>query len=68
MPVQGINAAFLVDRRNVMDDADYWRDQAAKFRERAKTAEDPALHEELLDLAAVCEEVADTIEARTPSG
>jgi hypothetical protein len=51
-----------------MIDADYWLEQAAKFRERAKTTKDPALHDELLDLAAVCEEVAETIESHSPSG
>jgi hypothetical protein len=45
-------AILPLDWRNAMDDAEYWREQAAQFRERAKTSTDPALLEELLDLAA----------------
>ena len=42
--------------------------QAAKHRQLAKAAEDLAIKQELLDLAAVCEETADNIEDRMPSG
>ncbi len=45
-----------------MDFDDYLRDQATMYRELAGKAEDPAVREEMLDLAAVCEEVADHIE------
>jgi hypothetical protein len=45
-----------------MDFDDYLRDQAAKYRELAGCAEDELVREEMLDLAAVCEEVADHIE------
>ena len=51
-----------------MDDVAYWRVQAADYRERADATKDAALHEELLELACICEEVAATIEERTPSG
>jgi len=51
-----------------MDWADYLRDEAAKYRQLAKAAEDLAIKQELLDLAAVCEEAADNIEDRMPSG
>ena len=51
-----------------MDWADYLRDEAAKFRQLAETAEDPSIKQELLDLAAVCEEVANNIEDRMPGG
>ena len=51
-----------------MDWADYLRDEAAKFRQLAETAEDPSTKQELLDLAAVCEEVANNIEDRIPGG
>jgi hypothetical protein len=46
-----------------MDWADYLRDEAAKYRQLAE-----ALKQELLDLAAVCEEAADNIEDRMPGG
>lgn len=45
-----------------MDFDDYLRDQATKYRELAGTADDPDVREEMLDLAAVCDEVADHIE------
>jgi hypothetical protein len=46
----------------------YWRDQAARYRQLAEL-EDSVLEEpELLDLAALCEEVADSVEDRQPSG
>src|SRR2546422_8599928 len=45
-----------------MDWVDYLRDQAAKYRQLAETAEDPPIKQELLDLAAICEEVANNIE------
>jgi hypothetical protein len=51
-----------------MDWADYLRDEAAKYRQLAKAAEDLSIKQELLDLAAVCEEAADNIEDRMPSG
>jgi hypothetical protein len=47
-----------------MDWADYLRDQAAKYRQLAETAEDLSVKEELLDLAAICEEAANNIEDR----
>jgi hypothetical protein len=51
-----------------MDWADYLRDEAAKYRQLAKAAEDQSIKQELLDLAAVCEEAADHIEDRMPGG
>src|SRR5262249_28521609 len=45
-----------------MDWADYPRDQSAKYRQLAETAEDLSVKEELLDLAAICEETANNIE------
>jgi hypothetical protein len=47
---------------------DYLREQAAKYRQLAKKAEDSFLIEELLDLAAICEEVANNIEDRMTAG
>lgn len=54
--------------RRCMDWADYLREEAAKYRQLAETADDPVLKEELLELAATCEEVANNIEDRTPGG
>jgi hypothetical protein len=51
-----------------MDWADYLRDEAAKYRQLAETAEDVSIKQELLDLAAVCEEAANNIEDRMPGG
>jgi hypothetical protein len=49
-----------------MDWADYLPDQAAKYRQLAETAEDLSVKQELLDLAAICEEAANNIEDRMP--
>ena len=51
-----------------MDWGDYVRDEAAKYRQLAETAEDPLVKQELLDLAAVCEEVANNIEDHLTGG
>jgi hypothetical protein len=51
-----------------MDWVDYLRDEAAKYRQLAKAAEDLSIKQELLDLAAVCEEAGDNIEDRMPGG
>jgi hypothetical protein len=51
-----------------MDWADYLRDEAAKYRQLAESAEELSPKQELLDLAAVCEEAADNIEDRMPGG
>jgi hypothetical protein len=48
--------------------SDYLRDQAAKYRELAEKAEDPFIKQELLELAEVCEEVANKIDDRRASG
>ena len=51
-----------------MDWSDYLRDEAAKYRQLAEKAEDLSVKQELLDLAAVCEEAADNFEDRMPGG
>jgi hypothetical protein len=51
-----------------MDWGDYLRDEAAKYRQLAETAEDPLVKQELLDLAAVCEDVENHIEDRLTGG
>src|ERR1700722_4639324 len=54
--------------RNVMDESEYWREQAIKYKERARVVADPELQDELLELGAVCENLAETIEDRAPGG
>ena len=44
--------------------SDYLREQAAKYRELAEKAEDPFIKQEFLELAEVCEEVANKIDDR----
>jgi len=51
-----------------MYDADYWRDQATNFRRSADLPENMAARDELLELAAVAQEVAEKIEDRIPGG
>jgi hypothetical protein len=51
-----------------MDWDEYFRQQAANYRKLAETTEDAFIRTELLDLAAVCEEVANDLEDRHTSG
>jgi len=51
-----------------MDEASYWWEQALKYKERAKQEADGKTRAELLELGAVCEEVAETIESRAGGG
>jgi len=48
--------------------SDYLREQAAKYREMAATAQDEFVKQEFLELADVCEEVANNIDDRRASG
>jgi hypothetical protein len=51
-----------------MDWDDYFRQQAAMHWQLAQKTEGNFIKQELLDLAAVCEEVANKIEDRRPGG
>ncbi len=51
-----------------MEYDDYLRDEAAKYRMLADRAEDTFVKNELLELAAVCEDLANTIEDRLTGG
>ena len=51
-----------------MYDAGYWRDEAEKLRDYANQVREPQRCAELLDLATVCDEVAEKIEERAPGG
>jgi len=51
-----------------MDWDDYFRQHAAIYRQLAENAEDAFIKQDLLDLAAVCEEVANDIEDRRTGG
>jgi hypothetical protein len=51
-----------------MDWDDYLRTEAAMYRQLAEETENSFGKQELLDLAAVCEEVANSIEDRLPGG
>ena len=48
--------------------SDYLREEAAKYRRLAETAEDASRKQEFLELAFVCEEVANEIDDRRASG
>jgi hypothetical protein len=47
---------------------DYLRDEARKYRQLAEQAQDPLIKQELLELAAICDEVANSIEERMTAG
>ena len=51
-----------------MEYDDYLRDEAAKFRRLAEQAADLFVKKELLELAAICEEVANHLEDRRTGG
>jgi hypothetical protein len=51
-----------------MDWDDYLREQAAMYRQLAEKTDDAFIKQELLELATVCEEVANNIEDRLASG
>jgi hypothetical protein len=51
-----------------MEYHDYLRSQAEQYRQLAEKTENPFVKEELLGLAAVCEEVANNIEDRLTAG
>jgi hypothetical protein len=48
--------------------SDYLREQAAEYRDLAEKAEDIFVKQEFLELADVCEEVANNIDDRRASG
>ena len=56
-----------LDLKN-MDWPDYLRDQAAMYRRLAEQADDPVVKTEMLELASVCEEVANDIEDHLTGG
>jgi hypothetical protein len=51
-----------------MDWPDYLRDQAAMYRKLAEQTDDPIVKNELLELASVCDEIADNIEDHPTGG
>jgi hypothetical protein len=55
-------------REGRMDWDDYLRDQAANYLKLAETADDPLVKQEHFELAAVCEEVANSIGDRLSGG
>jgi hypothetical protein len=52
----------------VMEYSDYLRDQAAAYRRLAKSANDPAVKNDLSESAEICEMVADDLDDRRPAG
>jgi hypothetical protein len=48
--------------------SDYLRDQATKYRKLAEEAEDGFIKQEFIELADICEEVANDIDDRRASG
>ena len=67
-PIIRLASRSNMSRKARMDWADYLRDQAAKYRQLAETAEDLSVKQELRDLAAICQEAANNIEDRMPGG
>jgi hypothetical protein len=55
-------------KNHSMHYSDYLREQAKEYRALAEDVADPAIKHEFLELAEVCEEVADRIDDRRASG
>jgi hypothetical protein len=51
-----------------MHESDYLREEAAKYRLLAEAAEQVSTKQELFELAAVCEEMANEMDDRRASG
>jgi hypothetical protein len=51
-----------------MELSDYLRDQAVMYRKLAEQADDLVIKNEMLELASVCEEVANNIEDHLTGG
>jgi hypothetical protein len=51
-----------------MDWDDYLREEGRKYRDLAEEADDPLTKQELLELADVCETIANSIEDRMTAG
>lgn len=51
-----------------MIEAQYWWEEAAKFKAQARSSEDPFEQAEFLDLADTCEAVAIKVEDRATGG
>src|SRR5262245_56002348 len=73
--IRGLGEPYAVAHRGEvlqampsMDWDDYLRTEAAMYRQLAEGAENSFGKQELLDLAAVCEEVANSIEDRLTGG
>jgi hypothetical protein len=56
------------DREAIVEYADYLREEAARLRQSAELAQEPAVVDELRELAAICERVAAELEDRMLAG
>jgi hypothetical protein len=69
MRTEAISTLMTNDRVLAMfEHSDYLREQAAKYLEQAKKEEDSSAIKELLQLATICEEVANDMDDRRVSG
>ena len=60
--------SMTVEHRRMQHNSDFYREEAAKYRELAEMAKDAATKQELLELAAACEGIADQIDDLRSSG
>lgn len=58
----------VIARAIRMHNSDYYREQAAHYRELAEGVKEPAAKQEFLELAAACEEAADRMDDCRASG
>lgn len=62
------SVANTILRHGRMHELDYLREEAVKYRQLADAAEALAARQEFLELAAVCDEVANEMDDRRASG
>jgi hypothetical protein len=63
-----VNQTPLPAEQDRMHNSDYYREEAAKYRDLAEMAKDAAKKQELLELAAACEAIADNFDDLRASG
>jgi hypothetical protein len=69
MRTEAISTRMTNDRvLSMFEHSDYLREQAVKYLEQSKKEEDSSAKKELMQLATICEEVANDMDDRRMSG
>ena len=63
-----VHACWMEVLLKMIHYSDYLREQATKYRELAEQADDDVIKQEFIELAEICEQVANDIDDRRASG